>query len=206
MFKIGNAFAAVLTITPVLAGCMSPPPLDDANLGWAGVASTADLVRYRQAKDSFRSRYHLPLTASTVNWPVIRVSFQTSRELFNLNEMAQVGVSSCDGDKVATVGSADILWKSRMITPVEVREIDSALKTGPQEYEVFFSYETWKHDQAWKPGDPIRLQPLSSDLCVSMTSWDNWPLEGPGPYRGRSLRISRELVNAAIAPFLDKNF
>jgi hypothetical protein len=150
----------------------------------------------RNHPDSVPS-FHHELTPS---WPVLRMAFQSSRVLFDpdASSMPTVVFRFCGSDgNLPGFRMQQVMWRGGFITPERAQEIDNLIKTGaiPQTYEVFFEYAYWDHKQSQR-GAPVTLLPLPDDLCIAMHRW-NYPLPASV---GHPLRISKEMVNAAVGP------
>jgi hypothetical protein len=140
------------------------------------------------------------------DWPLMLLAFKSDRRLFTADElMPLLDFYLCNpseqdaSDELHGFGQSRVLWRGQIIYPPVASEIAEALETGlkPQEYEVFFHFIYWGHEQSDDGKRHVMLLPLPSDLCVSLYA-SNWPLAGPSV--GRPLRIDKDLVNAAAGP------
>lgn len=197
-------WAVVLTV--LASGCAGAPPLTDAELTSVSLASDEDLSRFETAKNSYyRTAYPRGLPSVTVlqpDWPVVRIVFQSQRQLFNPLEagMRHAVVYPCvdrnrDWD-AGGLGSQPILWRNSIVDRNASERIAEQLATGPapQEYEVFVRYDNWDRSEVRAAGDPVTLVPLQDDVCLSLQKL-NYPF---APDIGDPLRISKDLVNRAV--------
>jgi hypothetical protein len=134
-------------------------------------------------------------------WPVVRVAFKSSRVLFDpdASSIPSARFFLCgSNDEKGLLGMRDVVWRDRFVTPERARQIEKSLKdeARPQTYEIFFDYEYWDRGQPRQQGRSVTLLPLPDDLCVALHQW-NYPLPSSV---GRPLRISKDVINAAIGP------
>lgn len=204
-------------VTPLNAKAYSSNEVDvasseDIKVTGFGLASPEDQARYWAAMDRWHHALfpNMPLPSDMMArmFPILRLSFQSKRQLFDTVEEGPrsgrfylcEGLDrrwGLDGD---TIGNT--LWQDKLVDQQVSQQIADQLQTtpGPQEYEIFFEYAYWDPTAVREKEGHFKLLPIPDDICLTFEDPPFYAVSGTGETFSLLglLRIYKEAVIEAV--------